>query len=73
MDISGHMVITPVGATTEHRVTITCQDIRVQPPERIRWEEAQITIQNDIQGSTQETWIRIIVIWLTTTETNSSI
>ena len=50
MDISGNMVITPVGATTEHRVTIPCQDIRVQPPERIRWEEAQNIIQNYIQG-----------------------
>ena len=50
MDISGRMVITSVGATMEHRVTIPCQDIRVHPPEQIRWEEEQNTIQNDIQG-----------------------
>ena len=48
MDISGHMVITSVGATMEHRVIIPCQDIRVQPPERILWEEAQRTNRNYI-------------------------
>ena len=52
MDIDGRMVIMSVGATMEHRVTIPCQDIRVQPPERIRWEEAQRTNRNDIQGRT---------------------
>ena len=32
----------------EHRATIPFQDIRVQPPERIRWEEAQSTSGSDI-------------------------
>ena len=52
MNIAGHMVITSDGATMEHHVTISCQDIRVQPPEQIRWEEAQRTNLNDIQGRT---------------------
>ena len=72
MDIAGHIVITSVGATTEHRVTIPFQDIRVQPPERIRWEEATRTNRNDIQGRTYTTWISNISIWLKT-ETNRSI
>ena len=34
MDIASHMVITSVGTTMEHRVTIPCQEIRVQPTEQ---------------------------------------
>ena len=56
----------------EHHVTIPCQDIRLQPPERIRWEEATRTNQNDIQERTQTTWISNIEIWLKT-EMNRSI
>ena len=52
IDIVGHVVITSVGGTMEHRVTMPLQDIRVQLPYRIRWEEAQSTSRSDTQGRT---------------------
>ena len=73
MDIVGRMSITSVRVTMEHRATIPCQDTRVQPPELIRWEEARRRNRSDMQGRTQENWIRIIAIWLTTKDKKSSI